>query len=500
MGLSNGDVNNQNGIMMTSYPNYQQQQPSQPQPTQLFATQIPANQLSGGLQIPANQLSCSAQIPANQQSFKLCLKCQKKYYAFDFNNQVCSYHLSNFKDDRWMCCNRVGREATPCFSTYHIEDETTTNILNSMTIPKPDIIQQNNPIYQNMNFGYIGAEKILFEGILKKQGKTLGFWVKRRFRLTHSTLINYYDETESKVHRVFQLEDIAINYRKMATDMDNRICMVIHDGTRNHFLYSPNPNQTDAWINALITQKRILLQSRSNQLLQNTAPHQPFPLSSSPPPSHLSTLYMNFAQQQQQQQLQQQQQSYSNYSYLYQPPPQYPYQQQPQIQQPQPQIQIGYQMINNIPIDNCIQQQQQQQFNNNVTPGGNPDSNAIQWVQHRVTTTDTLAGLAIKYNTTIDVIKRINLIKNNQCITHQTLLVPVSGPVTVTTQAPQSAMTEKEKQRKLIQLFAVSENVSAEEARSYLETNDWDIVQAIKQYKDDLGWELHNPFPGPRFC
>ncbi|KAF2076283.1 hypothetical protein CYY_002398 [Polysphondylium violaceum] len=421
-----------------------------------------------------------------QQSLKQCLKCMKLYASNEFNTQTCSYHIDSFYklEDRWICCSRSGRDAPPCYSTYHIEDSDTADILNSMTIPKPDLITQNNPIYQNLNFGYIGAEKILFESILKKQGKTLGLWAKRRFRLTSTTLINYYDETDTKVHRVFQLSDITVNYRKMATDSDFRICMVINDGTRNHYLYAPIPHQTEAWINALITQKKILQQMKSNQILQNSTPQYP-PLSTSP--SYGSMFFGNNNGYMQQQQ--QPQQQYNNgFNYYLQPPPQY------QAQQP------SYYSNNNIPIDSSSQYVPQYNigFNNNFQqqqqqPQPQQSQQEVQWIEHRVTTSDTLAGIAIKYNTSIETLKKINLIKSNQCITHQTLLVPASG-INPTTTPPTPPVSEDEKRRKLIQLIAVSESISKEDARSYLANNEWDLHRALKELKSDLDWEYSHPY------
>ncbi|EGC33963.1 hypothetical protein DICPUDRAFT_94916 [Dictyostelium purpureum] len=379
-------------------------------------------------------------------------------------------------------------------------------IFQSMTVSKPDIVHQNNPIYQNFNFGYLGADKILYESILKKQGKTLGLWAKRRFRLTHSSLINYYDETDNKVHRVFHLADISISYRKMATDSDVRICLVINDGTRNHFLYAPIPHQTEAWINALVTQKKIIQQSRSNQILQNITPqYPPFPLSTSPPPNFNSHLYPPTAQ------VITQPQVVSNTFnfYNYQAPPQY---QPPQYNIPIDRSMDGNQLLNfnngsiNLigsyveqqqqiqqQLQQQIQQQMQQQIQQQQPP--QPVSNDVQWIQHRVVSTDTLAGIAIRYNTTIDVIKRINLIQGNECITHKTLLVPASGVINQNAVPPPPQInTEEERRRKLIQLLAVSENISKEEARSYLVNNDWDFTKAVKNFREDLDWESNHKY------
>ncbi|KYR01253.1 hypothetical protein DLAC_02373 [Tieghemostelium lacteum] len=476
-----GFYNVQNNISPHGSANYQQ----------LFQPSMTSSQNSN-LQQQLQQIAQQQQQQQVQQGTqavvtKKCSKCFKLFYAADFYQPTCTYHTDNFHkmEDRWLCCSRKGKEAPPCFNAYHIEDETTTQILQSMTVPKPEIIQQNNPILQGGNYGYIGAEKILYESILKKQGKTLGRWQRRKFRLTQSTLINYYDETDMKVHRVFQLADISINYKRIQIEGEYRLCMVINDGLRNHLLFSPVANQTEAWINALITQKKILLQSRSNQLLQsNTPQYPPFPISGSPPqysttsylqPSSTSinNLYPGTIQSSQAPPTQ-----VISYVYVQQQPPIYGQQQQ---QQPQQQT-LGNSMDWSTTPGNDNQQQNQ-----------TTESNGIKWVQHHVSTSDTLAGLAIRYNTSIDVIKRINLIKSNQCITHQTLLVPVST-VNPYTPPPPQPMSEEERKRKLIQLFAVSENISKEEARSYLSNNDWDITKAIKELKDDLDWEQYHPF------
>ncbi|EFA84040.1 hypothetical protein PPL_03113 [Heterostelium album PN500] len=447
-----------------------------------FQQQQMQQQLYPQMQIQMQMSGQPAQPPQFETAtdLKRCLKCTKIYYHMDsFNNQACSYHRDNYVkgEERWLCCNRVGREASPCFSTYHVEDENTSQILRSMTIPKPDVVQQNNPIYQNLNFGYVGAERILYEGVLKKQGKRLGFWEKRRFRLTFSSLINYYDETDKTVHRVFQLADITISFKRMSTDDGDRICLVINDGQRNHNLYSPVTDQTEAWIDSLHTQKKIYLQSISNQRFLHSSspgmasfsPPNPHQFLSHYPPlqmsNHMSSGNLNNIM--------------SNANLMN--------SQSMQAQQFAPQ-QLGASKQEPFPIINNYFPQPPAQPQQPITT-----SDKVQWIQHRVQVSDTLAGLAIKYNTTIDIIKRTNLIKNDTCITHQTLLVPVSGPINMTTQAP-IPQTEEEKRRKMIQLFAVSENISKEESRSYLVNNDWDITKALRELKDDLDWEHSHPF------
>eukprot|EP01133_Synstelium_polycarpum_P016301 gene16301-19388_t len=346
--------------------------------------------------------------------------------------------------------------------TFHVEDENTSSILRSMVMPKPEIVQ-NNPIFQNLNFGYVGAERILYEGVLKKQGKRLGFWEKRRFRLTFSSLINYHDESDKQVHRVFQLADITITFKRMSTDDSDRICLVINDGQRSHNLYSPVADQTEAWIDSLHTQKKIYLQSKSNQRLSSS----PSIASFSPPNPH---------------------QFLSHY-----PPLSINHSGNFQTQQPPAVAQPAFPTVINNYFPQPAGGQQIPKLVDDNSGEATFTKDNIQWIQHRVQTNDTLAGLAIRYNTSIDIIKRTNLIKNDQVITHQTLLVPVSGDVNMTSQAP-TPQTEEEKRRKLVQLFAVSEGVSKEEARSYLVNNEWDITKAIRELKDDNLWESAHPF------
>ncbi|KAK5581875.1 hypothetical protein RB653_003455 [Dictyostelium firmibasis] len=392
------------------------------------------------------------------------------------------------------------------------QQQQNNELLSSGGVQNSDIVVNNNPVFQNLNLGHLGADKIIYEGLLIKQTKILKRWDPKYFCLLNSSLINFYDTTKTRVHRVFYLDQISISYKKMATDTEVKICLLIQDSGRTHYLYSQIPNQTEAWINALVTQKKILMQAKSNQFLLNSTPSYPsFPLSTSPPPyynnnnnnnNNNNSFGMMIEQQQQQQQLSQsfqqqsilsqQQPSVVNNTYNF-------YSYQPQPFQPQYNIPIDRTVDPNILFNNntgFIQQQQQlqlqvaqqQQYQQQPT-------NDVQWIQHKVLTTDTLAGIAIKYNTTIDVIKRINLIQGNNCISHQTLLVPSSGVVNYQPQqVQQPANSEDERKRKLIQLFAVSENISKEEARSYLVNNDWDFAKSIKVFRDDLDWESNQKY------
>jgi len=105
--------------------------------------------------------------------------------------------------------------------------------------------------------------------------------------------------------------------------------------------------------------------------------------------------------------------------------------------------------------------------------------------EHRVTSADTLQGLAIRYNTTTETIRRVNRMKTNDVFERKTVFIPKSNdyqmPIETTEQGPSRGQ--------LLNQFVFETKCSTEEARFYLEDADWDTQQAIAAWKDDQNWQ-----------
>jgi len=116
-----------------------------------------------------------------------------------------------------------------------------------------------------------------------------------------------------------------------------------------------------------------------------------------------------------------------------------------------------------------------------------PDENGN--IKHEVKKTDTLVGVALKYDTTVAKLKQINkLFSNDELYKLKHLVVPAS-PTALNPDSPK--FSEAFKIRKLAELTLAS----PEECKFYLEDNFWDVHMAMESRAKDLAWaesELRN--------
>eukprot|EP01121_Diplochlamys_sp_Union-15-3_P002516 TRINITY_DN1221_c0_g5_i1.p1 TRINITY_DN1221_c0_g5~~TRINITY_DN1221_c0_g5_i1.p1 ORF type:complete len:287 (-),score=56.87 TRINITY_DN1221_c0_g5_i1:90-950(-) len=106
------------------------------------------------------------------------------------------------------------------------------------------------------------------------------------------------------------------------------------------------------------------------------------------------------------------------------------------------------------------------------------------FTRHELSPTDTLAGLALKYNVSIAAIKRANLLTGDSIKHLLHILIPTGDP-----SAPRPHSSDKDKISVLIHEFKGKAKCSMEEAKWYLESNDYDMKLALKEYKSDVDWE-----------
>eukprot|EP01103_Thecamoeba_quadrilineata_P004869 TRINITY_DN14747_c0_g1_i1.p1 TRINITY_DN14747_c0_g1~~TRINITY_DN14747_c0_g1_i1.p1 ORF type:complete len:276 (+),score=40.74 TRINITY_DN14747_c0_g1_i1:89-916(+) len=117
-----------------------------------------------------------------------------------------------------------------------------------------------------------------------------------------------------------------------------------------------------------------------------------------------------------------------------------------------------------------------------------PDPNQ-NYIEHKVLSTDTFIGLALKYNTTVDAIKRANKLYSNSLPLIQNLKIPLKGPaVEHKPRAEDPAVV----QRELVRQFVKKNQCSQSEARYYLEEAEWKVEPANLAYEADSKWEGTN--------
>jgi len=106
------------------------------------------------------------------------------------------------------------------------------------------------------------------------------------------------------------------------------------------------------------------------------------------------------------------------------------------------------------------------------------------YYRHPVTRTDTLAGLAIKYNTKSSEIKRINkLLDDKEIYTKKHVLVPYAAKV-----AEEEVFDKGQKEEQLLRKFTREFGVTKEEAKYYL-SEFTSYGHAAKQLAHDLELE-----------
>lgn len=103
---------------------------------------------------------------------------------------------------------------------------------------------------------------------------------------------------------------------------------------------------------------------------------------------------------------------------------------------------------------------------------------------HRVTHADTLAGLALRYKTTKETLKRVNRLFNDIVGQREYIWVPKSPDV----QGPTPSDEPRTQKAHLRDAFAKRTGCAPEEAAYYLEECNWDAAAAYKNWQDDMSW------------
>lgn len=112
-----------------------------------------------------------------------------------------------------------------------------------------------------------------------------------------------------------------------------------------------------------------------------------------------------------------------------------------------------------------------------------------------VEVTDTVSGLALRYNTTAAAIRRLNSLWNDSELAGRKFVrVPCEGCGAVGQEFKPREVTEADALRYGATLVARLRGRcpglrSTEEAEAYLTIVDWDVDRAVKEYDQDAAWE-----------
>lgn len=112
----------------------------------------------------------------------------------------------------------------------------------------------------------------------------------------------------------------------------------------------------------------------------------------------------------------------------------------------------------------------------------------LVFVEHRVESTDTFAGLCLKYSVSPTALRQINQFSgSNLQLAPDILLIPTS---TGKNSKLTPRMNEPKKDYKIREfMVGCGAGISRNEAKSYLEMNDNDVQLAIENYKEDTEWD-----------
>ncbi|KXS21002.1 hypothetical protein M427DRAFT_51946 [Gonapodya prolifera JEL478] len=124
---------------------------------------------------------------------------------------------------------------------------------------------------------------------------------------------------------------------------------------------------------------------------------------------------------------------------------------------------------------------------------GEKNIKTAKGVAHFVGPNDTLVGLALRYNVTVEAIRSANRLYTNSIFERGCLLIPVtnySGPL-------QDVRSEEDERKALVKRFQITTKcIDTDECWSYMRRFDFVLEKALEEYWSDMRWEKDNPFAG----
>eukprot|EP00904_Undaria_pinnatifida_P005227 jgi/Undpi1/1834/HiC_scaffold_12.g05221.m1 len=117
-----------------------------------------------------------------------------------------------------------------------------------------------------------------------------------------------------------------------------------------------------------------------------------------------------------------------------------------------------------------------------------PKIHVPEFLEHVVMPEDTLTGICMRYKVKDRELRRLNGFIGNHFRMCDSLIVPnrfKAGEEPKQNTIGQEPLTEPE----LLQSFSVASKLGTSEAKYYLESNDWDLTKALKEWRDEKAWE-----------
>jgi len=126
------------------------------------------------------------------------------------------------------------------------------------------------------------------------------------------------------------------------------------------------------------------------------------------------------------------------------------------------------------------------------------EETAKRFHAHKVHPSDTLDGLAVRYNTTVSQIRRYNrriVFDTLDNVFGDNIFIPKNGEVGLAPVDPKLEEQRIKKEKIRTFLFRAGHDCHESEAMFYLDENAFDLDTAWKQYQEDKEWEKVHPNP-----
>eukprot|EP00903_Cladosiphon_okamuranus_P005961 g5885.t2 len=114
---------------------------------------------------------------------------------------------------------------------------------------------------------------------------------------------------------------------------------------------------------------------------------------------------------------------------------------------------------------------------------------APAFLEHVVMPDDTLAGICLKYKVKDRELRRLNGFVGSHFRMCDVLIIPnrfAAGQQPIQGSEGEKPMARQE----MMQIFRRTSELGPQEARFYLETNDWDLTEALAEWREENEWEM----------
>eukprot|EP01113_Clastostelium_recurvatum_P021544 TRINITY_DN2553_c0_g1_i4.p1 TRINITY_DN2553_c0_g1~~TRINITY_DN2553_c0_g1_i4.p1 ORF type:complete len:439 (-),score=90.71 TRINITY_DN2553_c0_g1_i4:43-1359(-) len=383
-----------------------------------------------------------------------CALCKFYFLRHQNSSNICRHHhgvyglpvstvgLGGIDHSIWTCCRDYDPRAPGCCEGPHVEDTITSAKLDAMFDPA-----QNPP------------HPILIEkdGIMQRQGQFFKNWRTRYYRLTNGTL--YYYDSKETAHML--RGTVPLNGARLIIEQDYQVkgtpvIKIEYEGTKELRLHGRDTEDTYDWFHTL----GAAAEQASNPQAKGKGAGKTTPPTTHAAPVSLVEAALDDI-------------NNTNAAAPSSAPSLYP-------------------TTHKVPSESSDGVPPPSHLNLHGASSMHPSHPSVPagftLVRHKVAVTDTLSGLALKFNTTARLIKEVNKMPTNEVYAYTELWIPHDGVAPIEDKS--APMSEEQTRRRAIKLFMTKTGVQdRDEAEYYMNENGWDFALAAAEYQGDVEWE-----------